>query len=108
MRSWCTGAASSVTKGVRHERVEREHHRGVSSQRGQDWRVLRGRPGGPAASPRPQKRPGTGHPGDVRELKVAERDRIYAEQARRYPGYAEYPRRTAGIRTIPVLELRRA
>ncbi len=44
----------------------------------------------------------------VRELKGAERDRIYAEQARRYPGYAEYPRRTAGIRTIPVLELRRA
>src|ERR1700738_1161273 len=44
----------------------------------------------------------------VRELKGAERDRIYAEQARRYPGFAEYPRRTAGIRTIPVLELRRA
>jgi deazaflavin-dependent oxidoreductase (nitroreductase family) len=44
----------------------------------------------------------------VRELKGVERDRIYAEQARRYPGYAEYPRRTAGIRTIPVLELRRA
>src|SRR5438477_5141007 len=45
---------------------------------------------------------------NVRELKGAEQDRIYAEQARRYPGYAEYPRRTAGIRTIPVLELRRA
>ena len=44
----------------------------------------------------------------VRELKDTERDRIYAEQARRYPGYAEYPRRTAGIRNIPVLELRRA
>src|SRR5258707_6294739 len=39
----------------------------------------------------------------VCELKGAERDRIYAEQAWRYPGYAEYPRRTAGIRTIPML-----
>jgi deazaflavin-dependent oxidoreductase (nitroreductase family) len=44
----------------------------------------------------------------VREVAGAERDRIYAEQARRYPGYAEYPRQTAGIRTIPVLELKRA
>ena len=35
-------------------------------------------------------------------------DRIYAEQARRYPGFAEYARQTAEIRTIPVLELRRA
>jgi deazaflavin-dependent oxidoreductase (nitroreductase family) len=41
----------------------------------------------------------------VRELTGAERDRIYAEQARRYPGFAEYERQTAGIRTIPVLEL---
>jgi len=44
----------------------------------------------------------------VRELTGAERDRIYAEQARRYPGFAEYERQTAGVRTIPVLELRRA
>ena len=44
----------------------------------------------------------------VRDLSGAERDRIYAEQARRYPGFAEYERQTAGIRTIPVLELRRA
>ncbi|WP_457028635.1 nitroreductase family deazaflavin-dependent oxidoreductase [Kitasatospora sp. P5_F3] len=43
----------------------------------------------------------------VHELIGAERDRIYAEQARRYPGFAEYARRTAGIRVIPVLELRR-
>ncbi len=42
----------------------------------------------------------------VRQLDGAERDRIYAEQARRYPGFAEYERQTAGIRTIPVLELR--
>jgi deazaflavin-dependent oxidoreductase (nitroreductase family) len=44
----------------------------------------------------------------VRELTGAERDRIYAEQARRYPGFAEYERQTAGVRTIPVLELQRA
>jgi len=44
----------------------------------------------------------------VRELTGAERDRIYAEQARRYPGFAEYERQTAGVRIIPVLELRRA
>jgi deazaflavin-dependent oxidoreductase (nitroreductase family) len=44
----------------------------------------------------------------VHELTGVERDRIYAEQARRYPGFAEYERRTAGVRTIPVLELRRA
>jgi deazaflavin-dependent oxidoreductase (nitroreductase family) len=43
----------------------------------------------------------------VRELTGAERDSIYAEQARRYPGFAEYARQTAGVRTIPVLELRR-
>jgi deazaflavin-dependent oxidoreductase (nitroreductase family) len=44
----------------------------------------------------------------IRELADGERDRIYAEQARRYPGFAGYERQTAGIRTIPVLELRRA
>jgi deazaflavin-dependent oxidoreductase (nitroreductase family) len=43
----------------------------------------------------------------VRELTGAERDLIYAEQARRYPGFAGYERQTAGVRTIPVLELRR-
>ena len=48
------------------------------------------------------------HKVSVHELTGAERDRIYAEQARRYPGFAEYERQTAGIRTIPVLELRRA
>jgi deazaflavin-dependent oxidoreductase (nitroreductase family) len=44
----------------------------------------------------------------VRELSGPERDRIYAEQARRYPGFAEYARQTVGVRTIPVLELRPA
>ncbi|MEU6621601.1 nitroreductase family deazaflavin-dependent oxidoreductase [Streptomyces litmocidini] len=43
----------------------------------------------------------------VRELTGSERDRVYAEQARRYPGFIEYARQTAGVRTIPVLELRR-
>ena len=44
----------------------------------------------------------------VREVTGAEHDRVYAEQARRYPGFAEYARQTEGIRTIPVLELSRA
>ena len=37
------------------------------------------------------------------ELKGAERDEKYAEQARRYPGFADYQRKTS--RTIPVLAL---
>jgi deazaflavin-dependent oxidoreductase (nitroreductase family) len=41
----------------------------------------------------------------VRELSGAERDRVYAEQAHLYPGFAQYARQTDGIRTIPVLEL---
>lgn len=44
----------------------------------------------------------------VGELTGDERNRIYAEQARRYPGFGEYEVRTAGIRTIPVLKLTRA
>jgi deazaflavin-dependent oxidoreductase (nitroreductase family) len=44
----------------------------------------------------------------VREVTGPDRDSIYSEQARRYPGFAEYERQTAGIRTIPVLELRRS
>jgi deazaflavin-dependent oxidoreductase (nitroreductase family) len=43
----------------------------------------------------------------VRDVKGDERDRIFDEQARRYPGFAEYAQRTAGIRTIPVLALTR-
>jgi deazaflavin-dependent oxidoreductase (nitroreductase family) len=43
----------------------------------------------------------------VRDVIGEERDLIYAEQARRYPGFAEYERQTEGHRTIPVLELRR-
>ncbi len=44
----------------------------------------------------------------VRELAGDERDRVYREQAHRYPGFAGYARQTAGIRTIPVLELKRS
>jgi deazaflavin-dependent oxidoreductase (nitroreductase family) len=43
----------------------------------------------------------------VRELTGDERDRVYAEQARRYPRFADYAQRTEGIRIIPVLELTR-
>ena len=43
----------------------------------------------------------------IREVTGPERDRVYAEQARRFPGFAEYQRNTAGVRTIPVLELSR-
>ena len=48
------------------------------------------------------------YPVQVDELTGAERDRIYAEQARRYPGFAEYETKAAGVRTIPVLALRRS
>jgi deazaflavin-dependent oxidoreductase (nitroreductase family) len=46
-------------------------------------------------------------PVTVTELTGSERDRVYAEQARRYPNFGEYEQKTAGIRTIPVLALRR-
>ncbi|MFJ4650758.1 nitroreductase family deazaflavin-dependent oxidoreductase [Nocardia sp. NPDC088792] len=48
------------------------------------------------------------YPVTVTEVTGADRDRIYAEQARRYPGFAEYEQKTAGIRTIPVLALHRS
>jgi deazaflavin-dependent oxidoreductase (nitroreductase family) len=44
----------------------------------------------------------------VREVTGPDRDRMYGEQAIRYPGFAEYAEKTEGIRTIPVLELRRS
>jgi deazaflavin-dependent oxidoreductase (nitroreductase family) len=47
------------------------------------------------------------YPVTVAELTGEHRDRVYAEQARRHPGFADYERRTAGVRTIPVLALRR-
>jgi deazaflavin-dependent oxidoreductase (nitroreductase family) len=47
------------------------------------------------------------YPVSVAEVTGPEHDRIYAEQVRRYPGFGEYEQKTAGIRTIPVLALRR-
>ena len=47
------------------------------------------------------------YPVAVAEETGADRDRIYAEQAALYPGFAEYAEKTAGIRTIPVLRLTR-
>jgi deazaflavin-dependent oxidoreductase (nitroreductase family) len=44
----------------------------------------------------------------VRDLTGDERDQRFNEQAGRYPGFAGYAEKTAGIRTIPVLELTRA
>ncbi|GAA3713750.1 nitroreductase/quinone reductase family protein [Gordonia hankookensis] len=44
----------------------------------------------------------------VSEVTGDDRDRIYGEQARRYPGFADYEKKTAGIRTIPVLAFRRS
>ena len=40
-------------------------------------------------------------------MKGEERDRLYAEQVGRRQSFAEYEQKTAGIRTIPVLRLRR-
>ena len=47
------------------------------------------------------------YPVTVTELAGDDRDRVYAEQAGRYPGFADYEKKTAGVRTIPVLALRR-
>jgi deazaflavin-dependent oxidoreductase (nitroreductase family) len=46
-------------------------------------------------------------PVTVTELSGDERDRIYAEQVKRMPGFGEYEQKTQGIRTIPVLRLTR-
>jgi deazaflavin-dependent oxidoreductase (nitroreductase family) len=43
----------------------------------------------------------------VSELSGEERDSVYAEQVRRMPGFGEYAQKTEGIRTIPVLRLKR-
>jgi deazaflavin-dependent oxidoreductase (nitroreductase family) len=47
------------------------------------------------------------YPVRVRELAGDERDRIYDEQVRRIPGFGDYARRSAGVRTIPALQLTR-
>lgn len=48
------------------------------------------------------------YPVTVTELSGEERDRRYAAQVARMPGFGEYAEKTAGIRTIPVLRLTRA
>ena len=48
------------------------------------------------------------YPVKVQELTGGERDHVYAEQAQRFPGFADYARKTEGVRTIPVLALRRS
>ncbi|WGL52440.1 nitroreductase family deazaflavin-dependent oxidoreductase [Nocardioides sp. BP30] len=43
----------------------------------------------------------------VEEVTGEERDRRYAAQVARMPGFGEYAEKTAGVRVIPVLELTR-
>jgi deazaflavin-dependent oxidoreductase (nitroreductase family) len=47
------------------------------------------------------------YPVTVTELTGDERDRVYAEQVSHNPGFGDYEKKTAGIRTIPVLRLER-
>jgi deazaflavin-dependent oxidoreductase (nitroreductase family) len=47
------------------------------------------------------------YPVRITELSGQERDRVYAEQVRRMPGFGEYEAKAAGVRVIPVLELTR-
>ena len=47
------------------------------------------------------------YPVTVTELSGDERDRVYAEQVKRMPGFGEYAEKTDGIRKIPVLRLTR-
>jgi len=47
------------------------------------------------------------YPVTVTELSGDERDRVYAEQVKRMPGFGEYEQKTEGVRTIPVLRLTR-
>jgi deazaflavin-dependent oxidoreductase (nitroreductase family) len=45
------------------------------------------------------------YPVTITELSGDERDRVYAEQVKRMPGFGDYERKAAGIRKIPVLRL---
>ncbi|HEY7814030.1 MAG TPA: nitroreductase/quinone reductase family protein, partial [Nakamurella sp.] len=47
------------------------------------------------------------YPVTVTEVTGDERDRLYAEQVKRMPGFGEYAEKTEGIRKIPVLRLSR-
>ena len=44
----------------------------------------------------------------ITEVAGDERDRIFAEQVKRMPGFGDYAKQTEGIRTIPVLRLARS
>ena len=44
----------------------------------------------------------------ITEVAGDERDRIFAEQVKRMPGFGDYAKQTEGIRTIPVLRLTRS
>lgn len=46
-------------------------------------------------------------PVTAREVTGEERDRIFAQQKERMPGFADYEQKTEGVRTIPVLLLER-
>lgn len=46
-------------------------------------------------------------PVTVTEVTGTERDRIFAQQVKRMPGFGDYEKKTEGIRTIPVLRLTR-
>ncbi|MDT4989152.1 MAG: hypothetical protein QOI74_3246 [Micromonosporaceae bacterium] len=46
-------------------------------------------------------------PVTVTEVTGDERDRVFAEQARRYPFFADYEAKTRGVRVIPVVALDR-
>jgi deazaflavin-dependent oxidoreductase (nitroreductase family) len=48
------------------------------------------------------------YPVTVTEISGDERNRVYAQQVERMPGFGEYEQKTAGIRTIPVLKLTRS
>jgi deazaflavin-dependent oxidoreductase (nitroreductase family) len=43
----------------------------------------------------------------IEDVTGERRDRIYAEQAKRYPGFGEYEKSAEGHRTIPVVALHR-
>jgi deazaflavin-dependent oxidoreductase (nitroreductase family) len=44
---------------------------------------------------------------DASEVEGEARERIFAEQVRRFPQFGEYAEKTAGVRSIPVVALRR-
>jgi deazaflavin-dependent oxidoreductase (nitroreductase family) len=44
---------------------------------------------------------------EASEVEGEARDRIFAEQVRRYPQFGEYAEKAEGVRTIPVVALRR-